>query len=119
MTGAQFKTLRQLMGLKIEWMGKRINVQPRSIQRWEAENDPVPEFAATEILKIHTLFKEAIVHLRPAVPGLINTFRRYKKAEAFEEFEPNGLPEFFHGAAVAFVANELMLAGYKVEIVWL
>ena len=36
MTSAELKTLRESLGLPVQWLAERANVQRRSVEYWEA-----------------------------------------------------------------------------------
>lgn len=51
MTPAEFKTLRESLGLTTEWLATQFEVSQRTIARWEDDGTP-PEAVAGELLNI-------------------------------------------------------------------
>ena len=42
MTGAEFRTARERLGLATRWVAETLGVAERSVHRWEADQSPVP-----------------------------------------------------------------------------
>lgn len=58
MTPAEFKTLRESLGLTTAWLADRFNVSERSVQRWDNGDSPVPDAIAGELLDIEDCAEE-------------------------------------------------------------
>lgn len=114
MNGAKFKTLRQLMGLKLEWLAEHLKVQPRSIQRWENSNDEVPFFAVEALTQIHDIFVSEHRNLN-ARSQITGTFYRYLKYDAINGFN---LPDSFYGAIMGLILNDRLVKGQEFRIEW-
>lgn len=46
MSPAEFRCIREYLGLTTQWVATRLWVNPRAVLRWESEGEKVPENAA-------------------------------------------------------------------------
>lgn len=53
MTGAEFAAHRCRLGLTLVEMGKRLNVRPDTVQKWEAGKDDIPYRVPNELADLH------------------------------------------------------------------
>lgn len=58
---AEFRTLREYLGLTTQWVATRLMVGPRAVLRWESPGEKVPENAAA---LIRSLLTEADAEVR-------------------------------------------------------
>lgn len=108
MNGAEFKTLRQLMGLKLEWMANRLDIQPRSLQRMENENKSLPAEFSYELRRIQDAFRwyieDQIKNMDLVSSELYPYYERFDEAAFQTEgpavFTELKLPESCYGAAL-------------------
>lgn len=101
MNGAAFKTLRQTMGLRLEWVAVHFDVQPRSIQRWEKSPDDIPEPFAEKMEALIEVFNDFLKQEMGSVKVVYSRYaeKDFKKEGPFYLTERN-LPESFYGAAL-------------------
>lgn len=68
MTPAEFKTLRESLGLTAQWLATRFTVSLRTIRNWEDGATPVPDAIAEELLNLEAFVEaeadDAIEQLR-------------------------------------------------------
>lgn len=69
MTSAEFKCLRESLGLSTKWLSLRWDVSEYSVQRWE-RNRTLPEALERDMLSLKTIFDEAVTKAADAGTGL-------------------------------------------------
>lgn len=52
MDAAEFRRTREGLGITREWLAGRLDIAPRTIERWEAGDQPVREFAEEVLLDL-------------------------------------------------------------------
>lgn len=60
MTGAQFRSLREYLGLDQEWLADRLDVGERTVRRWEAGAPSVPAGVREQMLEWETTTEDAV-----------------------------------------------------------
>lgn len=127
MTPAELKTLRESLGLPVQWLAERAGVQRRSVEYWEFGRSRVPDDVAELLLQIDTQFAEATRHALAVVdeqtakqghpPETVRLYR-YRDDEALWHARPDmrGLPVTAHAALLARVRLELLARGQAVAI---
>jgi hypothetical protein len=43
MTPAEFRVVREFLGLSIEWLAEHLEVNPRTVRHWEDGGYPIPD----------------------------------------------------------------------------
>lgn len=132
MDGAQFRTLRETMGMTREWVSEQLSVNQRTIARWEQPPKPgrdiwrVPfdaEDWLTEWWDLYVTRIKALVnierfrqyHNKPQTVRLT----RYSHERAYRTALPDDpMSLSMHSALVGLVALELAASGFDVEITW-
>lgn len=76
MTPAELKTLRESLGLPVQWLAERANVQRRSVEYWEAGRSKVPDDVAELMLQIDAQFAEATMCVYNTTHGQRTTRNR-------------------------------------------
>lgn len=80
MTGADFRAGRESLQLEPLHLGQLLDVDERSIRRWEGGDNPIPAGVAREMLAIETAYWEIvdtfIVRYGGTITAGIGTFRR-------------------------------------------
>lgn len=59
MTPAEFKTVRESLGLSAQWLASRLSVSLRSIRHWEDGEIPIPDGVAAELLNLEDYVEAA------------------------------------------------------------
>ena len=127
MTPAELKTLRESLGLPVQWLADQAGVQRRSVEYWEAGRSRVPDDVAELLLKLDNQFAEAprqalaVVDEQTAKQGHPpETVRlyRYRDDAALHAARPDmdGLPVTAHAALLARVRLALLARGQAVVI---
>lgn len=109
MTSAEFKVVREFLGLTGDWLAAHLGVSPRTVRHWEQGKYPIPDGVrlAVENLEARTAeFIDGIVRKLMDLPeaGVI-TYRddvEYHAAHPESEF-----PASWHRAVVARIAQEV------------
>lgn len=52
MTQAEFRTIREGLGLTAAWLAEHLDINTRTIERWEAGTSGVPEFAVEAMAQL-------------------------------------------------------------------
>lgn len=127
MTPAELKTLRESLGLPVQWLAERANVQRRSVEYWEAGRSRVPDDVADLLLQIDAQFAEAARQALAVVdeqtakqgqpPETVRLYR-YRDDDALWAARPDmhSLPVTAHAALLARVRLALLARGQVVTI---
>lgn len=127
MTPAELKTIRESIGLPVQWLAERAGVQRRSVEYWEAGRSAVPADVADLLMQIDAQFSEATRQALAVVdeqtakqgqpPETVRLYR-YRDDEALWQARPDmrGLPVTAHAALLAQVRLELLARGQAVTI---
>ncbi|MGH8882941.1 MAG: helix-turn-helix domain-containing protein [Stackebrandtia sp.] len=116
MSGAEFRCLREYCGLTAEWMTQHLQVNKRTVIRWEAGRNPVPSGAAGALRAVAAAADELVAEL---VAGARNVsgeavLRTYFTDDALSDAHPDlGYPAAWHRAAVIRAAQQL--PGCRIE----
>lgn len=71
MLATEFRTIRWLLGLEVEEVAEILNVNERTVRRWEHAVNRIPEGIATEM---HDLFRRYLAVLQDALHDMEETF---------------------------------------------
>lgn len=52
MNGSEFRGTREALGLSVEWLADHLNINPRTVERWEHGQAPVRDFARLALLTL-------------------------------------------------------------------
>lgn len=63
LTAAEFKTVRESLGLSADWIAERVGVQVRTVRRWEDGTSPIPEDAWVALVRLEQLVDAAVDNL--------------------------------------------------------
>jgi len=109
MTPAEFKVVREFLGLTGDWLAAHLGVSPRTVRHWEQGKYAIPDGVrlAIEDLERRTgEFVDGLVEKLMDMPEpRVITYRddaEYKAAHADAEF-----PASWHRAVVARIAQEV------------
>ncbi|MEV6219882.1 hypothetical protein [Nocardia sp. NPDC051833] len=109
MTAAEFKVVREFLGLTTRWLADELGIQERTVQRWDGGQSTVPEWARERIEAIETetaeLVSASIDHLSDARdPGILT----YRSDNDYRSHHPElRWPASWHRAVIARVAQEV------------
>ena len=128
MTPAELKTIRESLGLPVQWLADRASVQRRSVEYWEAGRSNVPADVAELLLKLEAQFADATRQALDVVdektaqhggepPETVRLYR-YRDDAALWSARPDmhGLPVTAHAALLARVRLALLARGQSVVI---
>ena len=69
MNAATFKTIREGLGLTARDVSERLDINPRTVDRWEAGDSPIPAFAAAALDKWETRAAGTVAAWVEAIEG--------------------------------------------------
>lgn len=109
MTAAEFKAAREHLGLSPDWLARHLNVQDRSLRRWEKGTVPVPDGVRDALADIET-------ETASTVDDYVNALRRrqepvivtYRTDDELHEAMPGiDYPPSWHRAVAARVKQRV------------
>lgn len=109
MTDAEFRVVREFLGLTGDWLAAHLNVTGRTVRAWEQGKYPIPDGVRLAIQQLEADTGEFVSRAIEALmdipePGLI-TYRTDAEYHAARPESP--FPASWHRAAVARVAQEV------------
>lgn len=109
MTDAEFRVVRDWLGLTGEWLAGHLGVSPRMVRHWEQGKYPVPDRVRLELEDLEartgTFVSGVVAQLLDAPePGVI-TYRTDAEYHAAHPEIP--FPAAWHRAVVARIAQEV------------
>lgn len=113
MTGAEFRCLREFLGLNSAWMANHLDVSERTVLRWEFGRNDVRDFAILAIQTIANHAEELVSHLVDACEGSPPVIRTYRTDEDFQADTGLPYPASWHRAAAIRAA--LQVDGSSIE----
>ena len=121
MSAAEFKTLREAVGLSISTLVKVIDVDERSIRKWESGKKKVPQDVFEKVVAIDKLLtdtaNDAIEKFKQAPTDSVTLYRFIDEDdlhEAHPEFEE--LPIMSYGAMVYRLRQKYLDLGVAVSV---
>ncbi|KAF0646289.1 MULTISPECIES: helix-turn-helix domain-containing protein [Streptomyces] len=109
MNPAEFKVVREFLGLTGDWLAHHLEVSPRTVRHWEAGKYAIPDGVRLAIEDLEARTGEYVSQLIEKLldlpePGVI-TYR--DDAEYHAAHPESGWPASWHRAVVARVAQEV------------
>lgn len=109
MTGAEFKVVREHLGLTGDWLARHLRVNPRTVRSWEQGRDPIPDRIRLEMEDLERRTAEFIGDCVDRLmdlpdPGVV-TYR--SDAEYHAEHPESPFPASWHRMVVARIAQEV------------
>lgn len=108
MSDAEFRCLRDWLGLTVAWLADHLGVAERSIHRWEA-GQPVPPGVAAEVLRLsevtYQVFDGLVDDLLDMPDPAIITYRT--DADYLRHHPEMDWPASWHRALCARLADEI------------
>ncbi|MBB1253066.1 DUF1870 family protein [Streptomyces sp. OF3] len=109
MTDAEFRVVREHLGLTGDWLAQHLQVNPRNVRAWEHGEKPIPDRIRLEMEDLERRTGEFLDGVIPQLmdlpePGII-TYRN--DAEYHAAHPENPFPASWHRAVVARIAQEV------------
>lgn len=121
MTGAEFKTLRETLGLPVSWMASQARVRERSVNYWESGRFAVPDDAVALLWAVKARLNAKFQELKGSVETGSQCLVRYRTDEEMLAFEPDmeALPLSSYSAVLGWLQQLPRLEGEPIGIVWM
>lgn len=109
MSDAEFRCLRDWLGLTVAWLAGHLGVAERSVHRWEAGTQRVPEGVAAELLRLSEVTYGVVDGLVDALadtpePAVLT----YRTDADYRRHHPEvDWPASWHRAVCARLADEV------------
>ncbi|WP_051698511.1 helix-turn-helix domain-containing protein [Streptomyces albus] len=109
MTAAEFKVVREFLGLTGDWLASHLGVDPRTVRHWEQGKYAIPDGVRLEIEKLERQTGEFVSGIVEKLmdlpdPGVIT----YRNDDEYHAAHPEiPFPAAWHRAVVARVAQEV------------
>lgn len=109
MTAAEFRVVREYLGLSGDWLAKHLRVDPRTVRAWEQGRHPIPDGVRLRIERLEQETGEFVGRVVEALldlpePGVIT----YRNDAEYRAVHPDlAWPASWHRAVVARVAQEV------------
>lgn len=109
MTAAEFKVVREFLGLTGDWLADHLGVSPRTVRHWEQGKYAIPDGVRLEIEKLERQTGEFVSGIVEKLmdlpdPGVIT----YRDDDEYHAAHPEiPFPAAWHRAVVARVAQEV------------
>lgn len=114
MNGSAFRAFRTQLGLEVGQLADHLDVDPRTVRRWETGTSPVPEKAADamrDMLDAMFTLRDDVIkdHRRETATTIAITEDR-------QAVEATGMPLEIYHAALGMAAAELATRGADVNL---
>lgn len=115
MTGAEFRCVRESLGLNTKWMTAHLDINERTLLRWEFGRNPVREFAAQALQAIEGQAAALVAEIVAEHAGIAEPWiETYSTDEQYwADWPESPYPAAWH-RAVAFRAAR-QLPGARIE----
>lgn len=109
MTDAEFKVVREFLGLTGDWLAAHLGVSGRTVRHWEQGKYPIPDGVQVEMERLETVTRDFVI-------GIIDTLRdipepevvTYRTDEEYHATHPEiPFPASWHRAVIARVAQQV------------
>lgn len=109
MTPAEFRVVREFLGLSGPWLARHLQVSDRTVRHWEQGRYPIPDGVR---LAMERMEQDAASSVTAAVEALMDlpepALVTYRTDEEFHAAQPDvTYPASFHRAVAARVAQEV------------
>lgn len=109
MTDAEFKAVREYLGLTGDWLAAHLGVSPRTVRHWEAGKYPIPDGVRLEIEDLERrtgAYVSAVIEQVMDVPDPVVI--TYRNDEQYRQADPTSpFPASWHRMVVMRVAQEV------------
>lgn len=122
MSPAELKSMREFLGLTLQWVADRAGVAPRTAQFWEAGRQRVPADVAHMLLQMDSDAQRIVIRTQYMVEDIIKQqgrppeaimLLRYRTDADLWQFRPDmqGWPAMAHAAIMSRVQRTLWAMG--------
>lgn len=123
MTGAEFLTMRESLGVTAQWVADELGISLRTVQFWEAERSAVPDRAGILLATIDSAIEATVDDvLRSArdTDGQVYSLARYKDEASISATYPRLVNHAAktQGVMLARAARALVAVGIQPQIRW-
>lgn len=129
MNGAELKTIRESLGVSLQWLANKVGVSHRSAAYWEA-GAKIPDDVISLVLSLNKSVNDAVaqsltvltesIQKQQSLPERI-VLVRYRADEDLWRFRKDmaGMPTTFHAAMLSRLRGEIVKFGIACNIKWL
>lgn len=109
MTPAEFRVVREFLGLSIEWLSTHLEVKPRTVRHWEDGAYPIPDGVRLEIEDLEARTAEFVSQVIDALMDLAEpTVVTYRTDQDYRSSRPDStFPASWHRAVIARVTQDV------------
>jgi hypothetical protein len=109
MTDAEFKVIREFLGLTGDWLAQHLSVNPRTVRAWEQGKYPIPDGVRLEIEVLENRTAAFVTgfidHVMDEPDPVVVTYRSDEEYHTAHPEVP--YPASWHRALVARIAQEV------------
>jgi hypothetical protein len=109
MTEAEFRVIREFLGVSGDWIAQHLGVSPRTVRHWEAGRYRIPDGVRVEVERMERetadIVAAGIAQLMDHPSPSVVTYR--SDAEYHAAHPEAGWPAAWHRAVVARIAQEV------------
>lgn len=125
MNGCEAKTLREKLGLPSSWVARRLDVNPRTLDRWEASNDPAKPDHADLLLRANDDWEQMLDDLLDEITvvqgeddGVVDLLTYASDAALLVKHEGFTYPARFHRSMMRAAFEVLDADGVRVRLTY-
>lgn len=129
MNGAELKTIRESLGLSLQWLANKAGVTHRSAAYWEA-GSKIPDDVIKLVLSLEKSVNDAVANALMSIIDVSESQQslperivlvRYRTDEDLWRFRKDmaDLPTTFHAAILYKLRTEITKTGIACNVVWL
>lgn len=115
MTPAEFKVVREFLGLSGDWLAEHLGVAGRTVRSWEAGRYPIPDGVRLEVEDLEQRTGEFVSGIIDKIMDLpepvLITYRTDEEHRAAKPDLDPPFPASWHRAACARIAQEVPALG--------
>ncbi len=109
MTDAEFRVVREFLGLSTDWLADYLNVNPRTVRHWEDGTHPIPDGVRLEMEELEAstaAFVSSVIDKLMDVPE--PTVVTYRTDQDYRRALPDvPFPASWHRAVIGRVAQDV------------
>jgi len=110
MSAAEFRIIRERLGLSQEWLARYLNVSRQTIAQWEKGKYQVPDGVANEMTKLESEFNALVFNM---ASKLLKSSDREIRVYRFDEESHDNFPAMWHRMVAARAAEQV--PGTRIE----
>lgn len=120
MNGATLRTYRQLLGYESRQYAEKVDVNPRTVIRWEQGQKPVPDDVAEQIRTDLAQLERLTAEIRDGETDEVGStvLTAYRHGDALTAGTGLTVDRQIYNAAIGLAALDLEAAGVEVTIRW-